>query len=178
MTRLLVLGMLDVQPLSGYDIQQMLRISDAERWGGVLIGSIYHALKKLEGEGHIEIKSIELTGHRQKAVYSITDKGREYLKSLTLESLQSLSLEYPTTLYSGLSFSHKIAEKDAVDSLEKQKEYLQKEYEALQHGLKAKNDAMQNHIPPMTRLIFDHMFGLLRLQQEFVEKAIQLLKNN
>jgi DNA-binding PadR family transcriptional regulator len=132
----------------------------------------------LESEGHIEIKSIELTGHRQKAVYSITDKGRDYLKSLTLESLQSFSLEYPTTLYSGLSFSHKISEKDAADSLEKQKAYLQKEYEALEYGLKAKNDAMQNHIPPMTRLIFDHMFGLLKLQQEFVEKAIQLLKNN
>jgi DNA-binding PadR family transcriptional regulator len=103
MTRLLVLGMLDIQPLSGYDIQQMLRISDAERWGGVLIGSIYHALKKMESEGYIELKSIEQTGHRQKAVYSITDKGRDYLKALTLESLQSLSLEYPTALYSGLS---------------------------------------------------------------------------
>ena len=34
MTRILVLGLLDVQPMSGYDIQQMLRISDAERWGG------------------------------------------------------------------------------------------------------------------------------------------------
>ena len=64
MTRLLVLGMLDAQPLSGYDIQQLLRLSDAERWGGVLIGSIYHALKKLEKEGHIEISSIEMTGHR------------------------------------------------------------------------------------------------------------------
>lgn len=176
MTRLLVLGMLDVQPLSGYDIQQMLRISDAERWGGVLVGSIYHALKKLESEGHIGVKSIEQTGHRQKAVYCITGKGKEYMKELTLESLQSLSLEYPTTLYSGLSFSHKIAASDAAESLEKQKEFLQKEYEALEYGLKAKNNAMQNYIPPMTQLIFDHMFGLIKLRQEFVEKALQLLK--
>lgn len=46
MTRLLVLGMLNVQPMSGYDVQQGLQMTDAERWGGVLIGSIYHALKK------------------------------------------------------------------------------------------------------------------------------------
>ncbi|WP_249529548.1 PadR family transcriptional regulator [Paenibacillus brevis] len=46
MTRLLVLGMLDMKPMSGYDIQQMLQTTDAERWSGVLIGSIYHALKK------------------------------------------------------------------------------------------------------------------------------------
>jgi DNA-binding PadR family transcriptional regulator len=175
MTRLLVLGMLDAQPLSGYDIQQLLRLSDAERWGGVLIGSIYHALKKLESEGHIEISRIETTGHRQKAVYNITAKGREYMKTLTLESLQAASLEYPTTLYSGLSFSHKVQEADAVKSLEKQREYLKKEQDSLAFGLKAKSDAMQNYLPPMTQLIFDHMFGLIKLQQDFVEKAITLL---
>jgi DNA-binding PadR family transcriptional regulator len=168
--------MLDVQPLSGYDIQQMLRLSDAERWGGVLIGSIYHALKKMEQEGYIEIKSIEQTGLRQKAVYCITDKGREYLKTLTLESLETASPVYPTTLYSGLSFSHKLTEQDALAALEKQRESLKKEREALEYGLKTKNEAMQNHIPPMTQLIFEHMFGQIKLQQDFVDQAIQLLK--
>ena len=49
MTKLLVLGLLDGGPMSGYDLQQKLGGADAERWGGVLPGSIYHALKKLEG---------------------------------------------------------------------------------------------------------------------------------
>ena len=53
MTKLLVLGLLDGGPMSGYDLQQKLGGADAERWGGVLPGSIYHALKKLEGEGCI-----------------------------------------------------------------------------------------------------------------------------
>ena len=48
MTRLLVLGMLKMEPMSGYDIQQLLKLKNADQWGGVLIGSIYHALKKLE----------------------------------------------------------------------------------------------------------------------------------
>lgn len=59
MTRVLVLGLLDVKPMSGYDIQQLLRISDAERWGGVLIGSIYHALKKMEKEGLVVVESLD-----------------------------------------------------------------------------------------------------------------------
>ena len=66
MTRLLVLGLLDEQPMSGYDIQQKIIGADAERWGGVLVGSIYHALKKLEQEKYIELSGIEQTGHRQK----------------------------------------------------------------------------------------------------------------
>ena len=38
--------------MSGYDIKQMLQTMDAKRWGGVLIGSIYYALKKLEKNGY------------------------------------------------------------------------------------------------------------------------------
>ena len=39
--------------MSGYDIKQMLQTMDAKRWGGVLIGSIYYALKKLEKTSEI-----------------------------------------------------------------------------------------------------------------------------
>lgn len=50
MTKLLVLGLLEEHPMSGYDIQQKISMADAERWGGVLVGSIYHALKKLKNK--------------------------------------------------------------------------------------------------------------------------------
>ena len=63
MTKLLVLGLLDGGPMSGYDLQQKLGGADAERWGGVLPGSIYHALKKLEGEGCIALAGA--TGRRR-----------------------------------------------------------------------------------------------------------------
>ena len=52
MTKLLVLGLLDGGPMSGYDLQQKLGGADAERWGGVLPGSIYHALKSWRGGLH------------------------------------------------------------------------------------------------------------------------------
>ena len=87
MTRLLVLGLLDEGPMSGYDIQQKIRRADAERWGGVLPGSIYHALAKLEREGHIRLAGMERRGHRQKAVYQITDQGRAYLPALVEEAI-------------------------------------------------------------------------------------------
>ena len=64
--------------MSGRDLQQKLGGADAERWGGVA-GSIYHALKKLEGEGYIALAGVEQTGYRQKAVYRITEAGRNHL---------------------------------------------------------------------------------------------------
>ena len=87
MTKLLVLGLLDGGPMSGYDLQQKLGGADAERWGGVLPGSIYHALKKLEGEGCIALAGVEQTGHRQKAVYRITEAGRNHLHTLIADAL-------------------------------------------------------------------------------------------
>lgn len=174
MTRLLVLGMLDMQPMSGYDIQQMLKLNDAERWGGVLIGSIYHALKKMEQEGLVEITSIEQTGHRQKAVYKITEVGKEHLTNLIATSLEASSVIYPSTLYSGLSFYHKLPANDAKKAFEVQKQKLADELDSMQKGLDAKKAWMQNNVPPMTKLIFDNMFAIIRLQQEFVEQALKL----
>lgn len=108
MTKLLVLGLLDGGPMSGYDLQQKLGGADAERWGGVLPGSIYHALKKLEGEGCIALAGVEQTGHRQKAVYRITEAGRNHLHTLIADALRASSALYPTTLYSALSLADKL----------------------------------------------------------------------
>ncbi len=176
MTRLLVLGILDVQPMSGYDIQQTLQMTDAERWGGVLIGSIYHALKKMEQEGYVIVTSIEQTGHRQKAVYSITDTGRAYLQTLIKDSLKVSSVLYPSTLYSGLSFYEKLSVDECRKALEQQRIALKDEYNAVKSGFEAKDTAMQHKIPPMVNLIMDNMFSIIKQQQDFVDNALALLE--
>ena len=177
MTRLLVLGMLDVKPMSGYDIQQALQMTDAERWGGVLIGSIYHALKKMEQEGVVEVSSMEQTGHRQKAIYAITAKGRQYLQTLLYDALKTPPPLYPSTVYSALSFCDKLPAAQCCEALRLQHAELQREYEAVERGLRAKDEAMQHNIPPMVKLIMEHMFAVIRQQQQFVEDALHLLEN-
>ena len=37
MTKLLVLAILDMKAMSGYDIQQMMQTTDAQRWGAVQV---------------------------------------------------------------------------------------------------------------------------------------------
>lgn len=175
MTRLLVLGMLDMKPMSGYDIQQMLQTTDAERWSGVLIGSIYHALKKMEQEGYVEISGIEQSGHRQKAIYKITDRGIKHLKDLVREALTVTSANYPSTLYAGISFYEKLSPEEARQALEQQRLTLNEEYASIKWGLEAKSQAMEHGLPPMVKLVFDNMFSIIKQQQEFVEQALKLL---
>ncbi len=175
MTRLLVLGMLDMRPMSGYDIQQMLQTTDAERWGGVLVGSIYHALKKMELEGYVEVSRIEQAGHRQKAIYKITESGNKHLKDLVREALTVTSVNYPSSLYAGLSFFDKLSPEEARQALEEQRRTLDNEYANLALGLEAKSQAMQHDLPPIVKLVFDNMFATIRQQRDFVDKVLKLL---
>jgi len=172
MIKLLVLGLLDERELSGYDIQQKISHADAERWGGVLVGSIYHALKKLEQEKYIELASVEKTGHRQKSVYRITDYGKEYLQLLVVEALSKSSIIYPTTLYSGLSLLDKISPEEARQALKKQKELLDQEYQSLEQGDKGNKD---QNISGISRITIANMFTIIQQQQRFVDEILEAL---
>lgn len=175
MTQLMVLGMIETRPMSGYDIQMTLHQLDAENWSGVLVGSIYHALKKLEKDGYIEIDSIEQTGHRQKAIYKITEKGSRYLKELIIESLKKSSASFPTSFYSAISFIDNIPKDQAKIALQEQKELLEKELFILEKGLIEKEKALKGNVPKIAISTFKNMFGIIKLQKEYVEELLSLI---
>lgn len=52
---------------------------------------------------------------------------------------------------------------------------LNQEYQTLEKGLQEKSEAMGNELHTMTKLIFENMFIIIRQQQDFVSKAMQLL---
>lgn len=174
MTRLIVLGLLSEKPMSGYDIQQSISDRDAERWGGVLIGSIYHALKKLEKEQQIEVAGVEQTGHRQKTVYQITDQGRNYLQSLVIDSLRTTSVSYPTTLYSGLSLLDKIPREAAIKALKAQKDSIDQEYEAIIEKNRG-NEESEEEISEISQLTIDNMFAIVEQQRHYIECLLKVL---
>ncbi len=126
MTQLFVLGLLSTKPMSGYDIQQNLSECNVSIWADLVVGSIYHALKKLEQKDYISVSSIESTGHRQRAIYQITDKGRDYLSELMNASIAASSVVYPKTLYSGLAFIDILSKEETVSSLKLQKNCLKR----------------------------------------------------
>ena len=173
MTRLLVLGLLDQGPMSGYDIQQRIREADAERWGGVLVGSIYYALKKLEREGAVSLAAVEQTGHRERAVYQITERGRACLRELVVKSLRESSAVYPTSMYSGLSLLEKIPREEAVRALEEQRAQLDRELAALEAG---EGSNQGREVPAISRLTIENMFAVIRLQRQFAEQILDTLR--
>ncbi|MGM7683067.1 PadR family transcriptional regulator [Cytobacillus sp. Hm23] len=177
MTRLMVLGMLRMKPMSGYEIQQVLQISQTDAWAGVLPGSIYHALKKMEKEELVEIASLEQTGNRTKAIYKITDKGHNEFQRLLIESFASSSVILPTTLYTGLIFAESSANKQVIRAIDEQKELLTKQLSALKEGEEHKKKAM-DELSPLTKATFESIYSQYELQLTFLDKIQDILQHD
>lgn len=175
MTKLFVLGLLSHQEMSGYDIQQRLIQWEVSAWGEVLVGSIYHALKKLEQERYIQVSSMESTGHRQKAIYRITEEGKQYLSTMIKEALSTSSVVYPKTLYSGLAFPEILLPENMKEALQRQEETLEKEYLDMERALLEKRKAINNEVSPILELIFDDMLETIRRRRDFVKKLMGIL---
>lgn len=88
----LVLGVIEqCGPSSGYDIVQELQNREVESWTDLKIGSVYHAISKLEKETYIVTQETTQKGLRPaKTIYEITKKGQAYFDTLQDEAFNGL----------------------------------------------------------------------------------------
>src|SRR5580692_650105 len=73
-----LLGLLTIQPMSGYDLGQTIRGSIGHFWNESY-GQIYPNLKALAAEGCVVHRTETQKGKPARQIYSITKKGRERL---------------------------------------------------------------------------------------------------
>lgn len=73
-----LLGLLTIEPMSGYDLGQLIRNSIHHFWNESY-GQIYPNLKKLAAQGLITGKTEKQKGKPDRQIHSITKKGRERL---------------------------------------------------------------------------------------------------
>jgi len=73
-----LLGVLAIEPMSGYDLGLNIRASVGHIWNESY-GQIYPNLKKLAAEGFVTAKTERQKGKPDRRIYSITNKGRERL---------------------------------------------------------------------------------------------------
>jgi PadR family transcriptional regulator AphA len=73
-----LLGLLAIEPMSGYDLGLTIRGSIGHFWNESY-GQIYPNLKKLAGGGFVTCKAERQKGKPDRRIYSITKKGHERL---------------------------------------------------------------------------------------------------
>jgi DNA-binding PadR family transcriptional regulator len=73
-----LLGLLSIEPMSGYDLGLTIRSSVGFFWNESY-GQIYPNLKKLAAQGLVSSRAERQKGKPDRRIYSITGKGRERL---------------------------------------------------------------------------------------------------
>lgn len=73
-----LLGLLTIEPMSGYDLGQTIRGSVGHFWNESY-GQIYPNLKRLKADGLVDSTLERQKGKPDRHIYSITKKGRERL---------------------------------------------------------------------------------------------------
>lgn len=171
MTRLMVLGLLmQYGPMSGYELQQAMQSAQTDTWAGVFPASIYHALKKMDKEGLVELDTVEKTGNRSKAIYSITPAGKDEFHKLMIESFQQSSVSFPTQLYTALTFftADAVSIEKITVSLQEQKKGIVDMYENMKAGQSIKEKMID--VPEHVTLIFENIYEQCEMQLRFIEK--------
>ncbi|PNT92107.1 PadR family transcriptional regulator [Clostridium thermosuccinogenes] len=79
---LVILGMLLEKPQSAYDLQKDVDNHYFPRWTKISVPSIYRKVIQLNEEGYLQSNIVKGEKFADKAVYSITEKGRAYFEEL------------------------------------------------------------------------------------------------
>lgn len=91
-----ILGLLSHENLTGYEIKKRMDTVLHFFWGASY-GSIYPTLKELESNG-LASKTETKENGRRKAIYTITEEGRLYLKHWLQQPVEKDELRYETLL--------------------------------------------------------------------------------
>ena len=79
---LVILGIVLEKPQSAYDIQKDVEYHHFPRWTKISTPSIYRKVLQLSEKGYLQSSIVKGDRFADKAVYSITDEGREYFNEL------------------------------------------------------------------------------------------------
>lgn len=79
---LVILGIVLEKPQSAYDIQKDVDYHHFSRWTKISVPSIYRKVIQLNEKGYLDSDIVKGDKFADKAVYSITDKGRSYFEQL------------------------------------------------------------------------------------------------
>ena len=124
-TRMLILGAVALfEPVNGYQIRRELLSWQVDRWAKTNPGSIYHGLTSLTNLGHL-VRHDLVDGGREVAVYELTPTGRDELRRLMIESLETVDAFQRTAFHVAFSMLPLLDRAQVVRSLTRRRVALE-----------------------------------------------------
>lgn len=169
LVRLFVLGLLLRRPMSGYEVQRILQLNRTDLWAGILSGSIYHALKKLEAEDRVTLSTTEQNGNRSRAIYAITPQGEAEFQSLLREAWKTPNPHFPSGLYAALSFADDLPREETLALIDAHIAALEEQLTSWNAGEREKGE-LAGPLPSYVGAIFDN-------GREHMQTDLRFLRN-
>jgi DNA-binding PadR family transcriptional regulator len=151
---MMILGLVKwMQPVHGYDVRRELLSWPADRCANVQPGSIYHALRKLTGEGLLREVATEQVGARPaRTTYEVTEKGSEEFETL-LRGLWWQLHESPDPFTAAFSFLPALPRQEAAAALRNRAMLLRANNESLRAAMES--DWMRRSKPVHVSWMFE-----------------------
>ena len=173
-----LLGFLNIEPMTGYDLKKNLDGSTQFFWHASL-SQIYPTLKKLEAEGLTEVEVVPQEGKPDKKVYSITKAGRQALIAWLNEPLDERN-PIKSAVFLRLFFLGILDKEDILSQLHCQLEAQRARLKRLQQAKVSTQETAQNPELARQAVIWKLMnqLGVLQMQTtvQWFEKAITIVE--
>ena len=118
----LILALLNEQPMHPYQVHQNLVERGDTRLVRVNAGAVYHGIERLEKEGLVEVAGTERSGNRpERTTYRITDAGRSALVARLTSFLGDDHPSYPLFPV-GLAEAHEVPAETVIEQLTRRRD--------------------------------------------------------
>lgn len=175
-SRFVVLGILSIKPMSGYDIKSWISLSVGLFWK-ISYNQIYPALDSFVAEGLATYVTDKKSSRPERKVYSITEAGLEALKKWLLEPLDCKSPSGNELLVK-LFFSYLLPLEETLRHLNDYRDYLCKrlaELKAIENMMRHENSS--DISLPYRRAALDNGIVTFESLMKWCDRTIAFFEN-
>lgn len=159
-----VLALLREAPMHPYQMQRLLRARRKDEILALKRGSLYHAIRRLQGSELITAESIERDGRRpERTVYAITPAGQDALLSV-LRRIVATPKQESSEFMAAMSFLVHISADEAIQQLGERARTLDQQIAHRSQGLKAASA----FVAPIHLVESEYLVAMLRAELAWV----------
>ncbi|NLT14340.1 MAG: PadR family transcriptional regulator [Clostridiales bacterium] len=175
--KVLLLGLIDITPMPGYDLMKVFDESMLFFWHATHT-QIYNTLKELEKDGLVTGEVIQQTGVPAKKVFSITEKGKNAIGEWLIVEPEPPGFKHKFLIK--LSFGAKLSDAALIKQLDRYGEKLRGKLAALMSEKKSvfMDFARDQREYVLWELTFENGMMYYRNELEWVELAKRRLNQN
>ena len=166
---LLLLGLLLQGPMTGYDLNRIVR-AHGHLYADLKKGNIYHLLDGLARQGHLDVtvQPGARGPRRERLVYELTPSGREAFRQLLREVMTSFEPAF-AGLASAVVFLPELERQEALALLRRRRELIGERRRVVAGELSSLDGGL-------LRLAGDHLLAAIDTELAWVDKALGVVE--